>query len=60
MEWIRNNSFFQRNNKNVISTEDECDPEACYDSFKGHWDQALKIIHRVQVSISANGHINIR
>ncbi|KAH1023646.1 hypothetical protein HUJ04_012811 [Dendroctonus ponderosae] len=48
MEWIRNNSFFQRNNRTVVSTVDECDPQACYDSFKGHWDQALKIIHRVQ------------
>lgn len=47
MEWLRNNPFFQKANRSIISSE-ECDPQACYDSFKGHWDQALKILHRVQ------------
>lgn len=37
----------------MSSTEEECDPQACYDSFRGHWHQALKIINRTQVSSSA-------
>lgn len=48
--WLRNNPFNQKNNRIAINPEEECDPQACYDSFKGHWDQALKILQRVQVS----------
>ncbi|XP_066248369.1 FHIP family protein AGAP011705 [Euwallacea similis] len=47
MEWIRNNTFFQRSNRSILNSE-ECDPQACYDSFKGHWYQALKVLQRVQ------------
>ncbi|XP_050313377.1 FHIP family protein AGAP011705 [Anthonomus grandis grandis] len=47
MEWIRNNTFFQKNNRTSINSED-WDPQACFDSFKGHWDQAQKIFLRVQ------------
>ncbi|XP_030756075.1 UPF0518 protein AGAP011705 [Sitophilus oryzae] len=46
--WLRNNPFFQKNNRITINPDEECDSQACYDSFKGHWDQALKILQRVQ------------
>ncbi|XP_060515828.1 FHIP family protein AGAP011705 [Cylas formicarius] len=48
MEWLRNHSFLSKNSRTVINTEEECDPQACYDSFKEHWHQALKILQRVQ------------
>lgn len=48
MDWF---PFFQsKNPKSIISSEEDCDPQACYDSFKEHWHQALKILQRVQVN----------
>ncbi|KAJ8971943.1 hypothetical protein NQ317_013840 [Molorchus minor] len=47
MEWL--NSILQnKNQRAIINSEEECDPQACYDSFKEHWQQALKIFNRVQ------------
>lgn len=53
MDWLRNNSFIglTRQPRSLLSTEEECDPTACYDSFKEHWQQTFKIIQRSQVSI---------
>ncbi|XP_017786072.1 PREDICTED: UPF0518 protein AGAP011705 [Nicrophorus vespilloides] len=50
MEWIISNSFIGsgRQQRALVSTEEECDPTACYDSFRQHWQQALKIIKRNQ------------
>ncbi|XP_056646276.1 FHIP family protein AGAP011705 isoform X5 [Diorhabda sublineata] len=47
MEWI--NSFLSsKSSKSIINPEDECDPQACYDSFKEHWHQVCKLFNRVQ------------
>ncbi|KAJ8923668.1 hypothetical protein NQ315_010248 [Exocentrus adspersus] len=47
MEWL--NSILQpKNPRALTNSEEECDPQACYDSFKEHWHQALKIFNRVQ------------
>ncbi|CAH0562283.1 unnamed protein product [Brassicogethes aeneus] len=52
MDWIKSYNFLPRNARAIGSSEEnrgaECDPQACYDSFKQHWQQALKIIHRAQ------------
>ncbi|CAG9828448.1 unnamed protein product [Diabrotica balteata] len=47
MEWL-NSLLSSKNAKSVINSEDECDPQACYDSFKEHWHQVYKIFNRVQ------------
>lgn len=51
MDWLRNNSFIGRQSRSLICTDEDCDPTACYDSFKEHWHQVLKIIHRSKVSV---------
>ncbi|CAH1153647.1 unnamed protein product [Phaedon cochleariae] len=52
MEWL-NSLLPTRNSKSsIINSDDECDPQACYDSFKEHWHQVLKIFNRVQQSPS--------
>ncbi|XP_044256390.1 FHIP family protein AGAP011705 isoform X2 [Tribolium madens] len=50
MEWIRSgyNMLNKQPRALMGSTMEECDPQACYDSFKEHWHQALKIINRTQ------------
>ncbi|KAK9890137.1 hypothetical protein WA026_008944 [Henosepilachna vigintioctopunctata] len=48
MEWLRNRPFLNKQPRALLCTEEDCDPQACYDSFKEHWQQALKIILRVQ------------
>lgn len=48
MDWI-NSLLSTKNSKSLINPEDECDPQACYDSFKEHWHQVYKIFNRVQV-----------
>ncbi|KAG5899461.1 hypothetical protein JTB14_015314 [Gonioctena quinquepunctata] len=47
MEWL-NSLLPTRTSKALINSDDECDPQACYDSFKEHWHQVLKIFNRVQ------------
>lgn len=52
MEWLRNNSFIGRQQtRALLGADEECDPTACYDSFKEHWHQVLKIIQRTQVCL---------
>lgn len=53
MEWLRNNSFIgrQQQTRSLLGADKECDPTACYDSFKEHWHQVLKIIQRTQVHL---------
>jgi len=50
MSWLRNSplraSFGIRRPSN--SPPKECDPTACYDSFKKHWQQTYEIIERTQ------------
>ncbi|KAJ8926863.1 hypothetical protein NQ314_020714 [Rhamnusium bicolor] len=46
MEWL--NSILQPKNQRALVNSEECDPQACYDSFKEHWHQTLKIFNRVQ------------
>ncbi|KAK9751859.1 methyltransferase (DUF5917) [Popillia japonica] len=50
MDWLRNNPFIgqPRPQRALMSPEEECDPSACYDSFREHWQQVLKIIQRNQ------------
>ncbi|RZB39943.1 UPF0518 domain containing protein -like [Asbolus verrucosus] len=49
MEWLRSYNILNKQPRALMcSTEEECDPQACYDSFKEHWHQALKIINRTQ------------
>ncbi|GJQ68104.1 hypothetical protein Trydic_g10703 [Trypoxylus dichotomus] len=50
MDWLRNNPFINPNRQQraLMSPEEECDPSACYDSFREHWQQVLKIIQRNQ------------
>lgn len=40
--------FIQKNQNKLTYNEEECDPQACYDSFKEHWHQASRILQRVQ------------
>lgn len=52
MEWLRNNSII-RNNRQIrssqqVQAEADCDPTACYDSFKQHWQQIYRIFARNQ------------
>lgn len=35
--------------RQILNAEEDCDPTACYDSFKEHWLQAYQIILRNQV-----------
>ncbi|CAG9855205.1 unnamed protein product [Phyllotreta striolata] len=46
MDWI-NSLLSSKNSKSLINSDD-CDPQACYDSFKEHWHQIYKIFNRVQ------------
>lgn len=50
MSWLRNSplraSFGKRRPSN--SPPKDCDPTACYDSFKKHWQQTYEIIERTQ------------
>lgn len=48
MEWLRTRQFKNKQPRALLSTEDDCDPQACYDSFKEHWQQAYKIILKTQ------------
>ncbi|XP_045481730.1 FHIP family protein GH13096 [Harmonia axyridis] len=48
MEWLRNRPILNKQPRALLYVEEDCDPQACYDSFKEHWQQALKIIQRVQ------------
>lgn len=56
MSWLRNSplraSFGKRRPSN--SPPKDCDPTACYDSFKKHWQQMYEIIERTQVSTMCN------
>lgn len=51
MEWLRNRPILNKQPRALLYEEQDCDPQACYDSFKEHWQQALKIIQRVQVRL---------
>ncbi|KAJ9590798.1 hypothetical protein L9F63_016184, partial [Diploptera punctata] len=50
MNWVRNSpimaSFGKRRPSN--SPPKDCDPTACYESFKKHWQQTYEIIERTQ------------
>ncbi|XP_022915554.1 FHIP family protein AGAP011705 [Onthophagus taurus] len=50
MEWLRNNGFVGsvRPLRAIGPPDGGCDPTACYDSFKEHWQQAWLIIQRNQ------------
>ncbi|KAJ3640075.1 hypothetical protein Zmor_003393 [Zophobas morio] len=50
MDWLSKYNILSKPQTRALmsSTEEECDPQACYDSFKEHWHQALKIINRAQ------------
>ncbi|KAL1493126.1 hypothetical protein ABEB36_011247 [Hypothenemus hampei] len=49
MEWFRNTPFFQNFPiRGPVNNDQEYDPQACYDSFRGHWNQALRILQRVK------------
>ncbi|PSN55373.1 hypothetical protein C0J52_01825 [Blattella germanica] len=52
MSWLRNSplraSFGKLRPSN--SPPKDCDPTACYDSFKKHWQQTHEIIERTRVS----------
>lgn len=51
MNWVRNSplrmSFGRRSSS--VSPPKDCDPSACFESFKRHWQQAFDIIGRTQV-----------
>lgn len=59
MDWLRNNPFIgqPRPQRALMSPEEECDPSACYDSFREHWQQVLKIIQRNQVNLTVRGYV---
>ncbi|XP_044765322.1 FHIP family protein GH13096 [Coccinella septempunctata] len=48
MEWLRNHTVLNKQPRALLYEGEDYDPQACYDSFKEHWQQALKIIQRVQ------------
>lgn len=52
MSWLRNSSArlnaIRQQRSSLFRTDTPCDPTACFDSFKEHWHQALKIIQRNQ------------
>lgn len=52
MSWIKNSSLGTSFGKlrSANSPSKECDPSACYDSFRKHWQQTNDIIERTQVN----------
>lgn len=56
MSWIKNSSFGSSLGKLKNSPPKECDPSACYESFKRHWQQTNEIIEKTDVSPI---HINL-
>ena len=54
MSWLRNSqlrtSFTPKRQSN--SPPKNCDPTACTESFKKHWQQANEIIDKTQVSLN--------
>lgn len=54
MSWLGKSPLrqsFSRTNSQAIRTND-CDPQACYDSFCKHWQQIYDIILKVEVTIA--------
>lgn len=55
MSWLRTSPLrqsFSRTNRSrsIDTTNTDCDPKACYDSFCKHWQQVYEIILKVEVS----------
>lgn len=51
MSWIKNSSIATGIVKlKNSSPPKECDPSACYESFKKHWQQTNDIIEKTEVS----------
>ncbi|XP_065333990.1 FHIP family protein GK23746 isoform X2 [Cloeon dipterum] len=50
MNWLRNSPIrvSLRGRGTTSSPPKECDPAACFDSFKHHWQQAQNIINKIQ------------
>ncbi|XP_066998841.2 FHIP family protein GJ17503 isoform X2 [Anabrus simplex] len=52
MSWLRNSplraSFGHKRGSTSSSPPKDCDPTACYESFKKHWQQTYEIIERTQ------------
>ncbi|XP_059484461.1 FHIP family protein GI14169 isoform X2 [Neocloeon triangulifer] len=50
MNWLRNSPIrvSLRGRGPSSSPPKECDPAACFESFKHHWQQALSIINKIQ------------
>lgn len=50
MSWIKNNNLGSSIGKLKTSPK-ECDPSACYESFKKHWQQTNEIIETTEVCL---------
>lgn len=65
MDWLRNSSLLGAagrsapNTRALFATDEEWDPQACYDSFVQHWQQALKIIKRNQLLPSQDDVLSV-
>lgn len=50
MSWLRSSPLrqsFQKRGRGTIDTSTiECDPKACFDSFRKHWQQAFDVIKK--------------
>lgn len=51
MSWIKNNNIGSSLGKLKTSPPKECDPSACYESFKKHWQQTNEIIETTEVCL---------
>jgi len=53
MSWLKNSQLRASFSRRRVPTSPpkDCDPTACYESFRKHWQQILDIINRAQVSV---------
>lgn len=49
MSWLRTSPLrqsFKRGRAQIDTASIECDPKACFDSFRNHWQQAFDVIQK--------------
>lgn len=57
MSWLRTSPLrqsFKRGRAPLDNAAIKCDPKACFDSFRKHWQQAYDVIHKSEVSFTIN------
>lgn len=51
MSWLRGSPLrqsFKRGRATLDSSTIDCDPKACFDSFRKHWQQAYDVMQKVR------------